>query len=131
MTEKDWHNGYVRCLGVRLAGDLIGGTDERGIMVVGYTVLLLMNVYYEAILFLLPPLKKGQRWERVLDTADVPGESLLLGSEQPYALQGRTMAVLHTTPPHNQRWRPLGTAPFHFIGAPYAEGRDQECRATR
>jgi glycogen operon protein len=127
MTEKDWHNGYVRCLGVRLAGDLIGGTDERGIMVVGYTVLLLMNVYYEAILFLLPPLKKGQRWEPVLDTAPEP---LPFEGEPLYELQGRSMAVLHTTPQHNQTWRALGIAPLLSTGEPHAEDRDKEGQAT-
>jgi isoamylase len=127
MTEKDWQNGYVRCLGVRLAGDLIGGTDERGDLVVGDTVLLLMNAHYEAIPFMLPPLKKGQRWEPVLDTAPEP---LPFEGEPLYELQGRSMAVLHTTPQHNQTWRPLGTAPLHSTGAHHAEGKDKELQAT-
>jgi glycogen operon protein len=122
-----WQNGYVRCLGVRLAGDLIGGTDERGDLVVGDTVLLLMNAHYEAIPFMLPPLKKGQRWERVLDTAPEP---LPFEGEQLYELQDRSMAVLHTTPQHNQTRRPLGTAPFHSTGTHHAEGKDNELQAT-
>jgi isoamylase len=127
MTDKDWHNGYVRCLGVRLAGDRIGGTDERGDLVVGDTVLLLMNAHYEAIPFMLPPLKQGQRWERVLDTAPEP---LPFEGEPPYELQGRTMAVLHTRVKHKQAWQARRTAPLHSIGEPHAEDRDKECRAT-
>jgi glycogen operon protein len=127
MTEEAWQTGYVRCLGVRLSGDLIGGTDERGDLVVGDTVLLLMNAHYEAIPFMLPPLKKGQRWERVLDTAPEP---LPFEGEPPYALQGRTMAVLHTRLQHKQAWQALGTAPLHSRGEPHAEDRDKECRAT-
>jgi glycogen operon protein len=127
MTDKDWHTGYVRCLGVRLAGDLIGGTDERGDLVVGDTVLLLMNAHYEAIPFMLPPLKKGQRWEPVLDTAPEP---LPFEGEPLYELQGRSMAVLHTTPQHNQTWRALGIAPLLSTGEPHAEDRDKEGRAT-
>ena len=95
----------MSALGVRLSGDLIGGPDERGDLVMGDTVLLLMNAHYEAIPFMLRPLKKGQRWERVLDTAPEP---LPFEGEPLYELQGRSMAVLHTTPQYNQTWRPLG-----------------------
>jgi glycogen operon protein len=157
MTEEAWNTGHARCLGVCLAGDRIGGTDERSELVVGDTILLLMNAHYEAIPFMLPPLKEGQRWERVLDTAPEPlpfeGESL-------YELQGRTMAVLRTTarqsPAANlsgprERWSASGStyppararagqaralllpapiAPCHFIGAHHAEHRDKEGRAT-
>jgi isoamylase len=104
MTEKDWQNGYVRCLGVRLAGDRIGGTDERGDIVLGDTVLLLMNAHYEAIPFLLPPLQERQRWERVLDTALEP---LPFEGEPPYGLQSRTMAILRTTARQNSARQPL------------------------
>jgi isoamylase len=98
MTEDAWNTGYARCLGVRLAGDLIGDRDERGEPIIGDTVLLLLNAHYEAIPFTLPPIKAGQPWERLLDTVDGPGEPLLLGGEQPYALQGRSMVVLRTRP---------------------------------
>jgi glycogen operon protein len=100
MTEDAWNTGYARCLGVRLAGDLIGDMDERGEPIIGDTILLLLNAHYEAIPFTLPPLKEGQQWERLLDTIDVPGEPLCLGGEQPYTLQGRSMVVLRTRPLH-------------------------------
>jgi glycogen operon protein len=126
MTDKDWQTGYVRCLGVRLSGDLIGGTDERNELVVGDTILLLMNAQYEAIPFMLPPLKEGQRWERVLDTASEP---LPFAGEPLYELQGRSMAVLHTTPQHQQAWQALGTAPSHSTGEPHAKRRAHARRA--
>ena len=53
MSEEAWKTGYVRCLGVRLAGDLIGDVDERGEPMWGDTILLLMNAHYEAIPFML------------------------------------------------------------------------------
>jgi hypothetical protein len=95
--------------------------------VVGDTILLLMNAHYEAIPFLLPPLKEGQRWEPVLDTAPEP---LPFEGEPRYELQGRSMAVLHTTPQHKQTWRPLGNTPLLSTGAHHAEGKDQEFQAT-
>jgi glycogen operon protein len=96
MTEDAWNTGYARCLGVRWAGDLIGETDERGEPVVGDTVLLLMNAHHEAIPFTLPPLKDGQRWEGLLDTANPQGEPLPRPEGRSYELQGRSMAVLRT-----------------------------------
>jgi isoamylase len=98
MTEEAWNTGYARCLGARLAGDLIGETDERGEPVVGDTVLLLMNAHHEPIPFTLPPLKEAQQWERFLDTTDPQGKPLLWPERQPYELQGRSMAVLRTQP---------------------------------
>ena len=54
MTEEAWSTGYARCLGMRLAGDLIGEIDERGEPIKGDSILLLMNAHHEAISFMLP-----------------------------------------------------------------------------
>jgi isoamylase len=109
MTEEAWNTRSARCLGVRLAGDLIGDMDERGEPIIGDTILLLLNAHYEAIPFTLPATKEGQQWERLLDTIDEPGEPLLLDGEQPYELQGRSMVVLRTRPRRTRRhstpWR--------------------------
>ncbi len=35
MSDEDWNAGFVKCLGVRLAGDLIDDEDERGEPIVG------------------------------------------------------------------------------------------------
>ncbi len=96
MTEEAWHTGYVRCLGVRLAGDLIGDVDERGEPIVGDTMLLLLNAHHEAIPFTLPVTKEGQRWERLRDTADPQGAPMPWPDDQPYELLGRSMVILWT-----------------------------------
>jgi isoamylase len=96
MSEEAWQAGYVRCLGVQLAGDLIGDVDERGEPVVGDTILLLLNAHYEAIPFMLPSTRTGQPWERLFDTADPQGEPISCPGEQQYELQGRSMVVLRT-----------------------------------
>jgi glycogen operon protein len=94
MTEEAWNTGYARCLGVRLAGDLIGEVDERGEDIVGDTILLLLNAHYEAIPFTLPATQEGEVWERLLDTAGPQGPPLTCTGGQQYELQGRAMAVL-------------------------------------
>jgi isoamylase len=96
MTEEAWNTGYVRCLGVRLAGDLIGDVDEHGEPIVGDTMLLLLNAHHEPIPFTLPATAESQSWERLLDTADPQGEPLQWTGGQPYALRGRSMVVLRT-----------------------------------
>jgi glycogen operon protein len=94
MTEEAWNTEYARCLGVRLAGDLIGEVDERGENIVGDTILLLLNAHHEAIPFTLPTMREGELWERLLDTADPQGMPLTCAGGQQYQLQGRAMAVL-------------------------------------
>jgi glycogen operon protein len=86
---------------MRLAGDEINEVDEHGEAVVGDTLLLLMNAYWETVQFKLPDTKPEHVWESLLDTAD-PHMPLHVcrGGEQ-YPLEGRTFVVLRTTKPEH------------------------------
>ena len=95
MTDEDWNTGFARCLGVRLAGDLIGDENESGEPIVGETLLLLFNAHHEPIPFTLPATKVEHRWERVFDTAGPAGAAPPMGAGELYPLQGRSLAVLH------------------------------------
>ena len=44
----------AHCLGLRLAGDAIEETDRRGNRIVDETLLILSNVHYHPVSFLLP-----------------------------------------------------------------------------
>jgi glycogen operon protein len=96
MSDEAWAAGFVKCLGMRLAGDLIGDVDERGEPIVGDTLLLLLNAHHEAIPFTLPPTKPEHHWERVLDTAEPNGGLQVLQGGQPYNLQGRSLSLWRT-----------------------------------
>ena len=99
MSDEAWSTGFIRCMGVRLAGDLIGDVDERGEPIVGDTLLLLLNAHHEELPFTLPAPKEGQHWEPLLDTA-VPAETTHEWKDsQPYPLKGRSLAVLRTRLP--------------------------------
>jgi isoamylase len=99
MSDEDWNAGFVRCLGVRLAGDATGVVDERGEPVEGETVLVLLNAHHEDIRFALPVTRSEHHWETVLDTAvDVLKPTPMQGGEQ-YPLQGRSLVVLRTRLP--------------------------------
>jgi glycogen operon protein len=97
MDDKAWNVGFVRCMGVRLAGDLINEVTERGEPIIGDTILMLLNAHHEPISFTLPACKGGQRWERLVDTAqegNAPDEYYPERSQ--YPLQGRSMTVFRT-----------------------------------
>jgi len=97
MTDDDWALGYVRCLGVRLAGDAMDEKDAKGRPLVDETFLVLLNAHHEPRPFTLPAHKRGVRWQPVFDTAlydsnDKPF-TLLKGGDQ-YDLEARSLAVL-------------------------------------
>ena len=74
MSDEDWNAAFVRCMGVRLAGDLINDENERGEPIVGETLLILLNAHWEPIPFALPGTSEGHIWDRILDTADLSEE---------------------------------------------------------
>ena len=98
MTDEAWNAGLTKCIGVRLAGDLIDDETERGEPIVGDTLLLLLNAHHEAIPFTLPLTKAEQRQrEQLLDTAD--GTALrrrCFRGRKNIPLKDRTLAILRT-----------------------------------
>ncbi len=98
MSDEDWSAGFVKCLGVRLAGDLIGDSDERGEPIVGDTLLLLLNAHYETIPFTLPVTRPEHIWESILDTAHPGQEPHTYKAEQQYPLEGRSLALFRARP---------------------------------
>jgi isoamylase len=98
MSDQDW-GAHVRCLGMRLAGDLIGELDERGDPIIGDTLLVLMNAHHEPIPFTLPPTNPEHRWECLFDTSDDDRPCETLTGGETYKLLDRSMAVFRTRSP--------------------------------
>jgi glycogen operon protein len=97
MDDEAWNAHFVRCLGVRLAGDLIAERNDRGEPIVGDTILMLLNAHHEPIPFTLPPYQAGQHWVRLFDTAlDDTFASADAHDGDQYPLQGRSVAVFRT-----------------------------------
>jgi isoamylase len=98
MTDEAWNAGFVKALMVRLAGDAIAETDERGRRIVDDTFVLLLNASEEGIAFLLPSHGPELVWERVLDTGDAHwGRHSLLRADR-YRLRSRALSVLRVRP---------------------------------
>jgi glycogen operon protein len=97
MTDEDWNAGYTKSLTLRLAGDAIGETDEKGRLIVDDTLLILLNAHHEPRTFTLPAHKRGVRWQPILDTTVAAGSEksvvILKGGER-FKLESRSIAVL-------------------------------------
>lgn len=76
MDDDAWTSGFVRSLGVRLDGNLITETDERGGKVTGDTLLLLLNAHHGTVWFNLPETEENEQWEVLLETLDKSQEEL-------------------------------------------------------
>jgi glycogen operon protein len=97
MTDEDWNKGYVRSLGLRLAGDAIEERDEKGRPILDDTLLVLLNAHHEQLPFTLPAHKRSVRWEMILDTAAKKQgmrKSPLLRGGTPYNLHARSLVIL-------------------------------------
>lgn len=94
MTDEMWNAPEARALGVRLNGDAIQETNERGERIVGDTLLLILNAGRKPIAFVLPPTAPIERWDTLFDTAEPWQSSRRLRAGDLYDLQARSMAVL-------------------------------------
>lgn len=93
MTDADWHAGFVRCLGVRLDGELLREVDERGKQIHGKTLMLLMNAHHKELPFTLYPTEPHERWTLLMDTAQLEPQRLSEQGGSCYLLQARSLAV--------------------------------------
>jgi glycogen operon protein len=99
ITGDDWHQAFARCVGVFLSGHGLAENDAHGDALDDDDLLLLLNAHHEAISFVLPK-PRMTHWRVMVDTALAvdasSSEPLSFGA--PYPLQGRSMAVLCSTP---------------------------------
>jgi glycogen operon protein len=113
MTDDMWNSPDVRVLGVRLNGDAIQETNERGERIVDDTFLVMFNAGPDATPFVIPTIAPIGRWETLLDTADPWQAPRRFRARERYDLQARSMAVLRlSTRLHDRRrasdWGPQG-----------------------
>lgn len=94
MTDEAWNAGFVRCLGLRLDGQMTDEVDERGRAIQGTTMLVLLNGDHNSLPFKLPPLQSYESWQPILDTARVTRSYSRLPPGSTYALQARSMVVM-------------------------------------
>ena len=105
MDDAAWNAGFVRSIGMLLSGSAIEEVDERGELILGDTILALLNGHDEEVTFTLPPFEGDQQWQRVLDTFDAQGSDSLFKGGIQYPLEGRSVAVFKVMSPRRERRR--------------------------
>jgi glycogen operon protein len=70
MSEEDWRVGYAKSLAVFLNGTAIRRPGEHGEALKDDNFYLIFNAHHEPLAFVLPNGKFGNRWQRVLYTAE-------------------------------------------------------------
>ena len=105
---SDWHDDSVKCMGMRLAGDLMDDVDEHGQPIKGDTLLLLINSGWEEQAFTLPETSGGDVWQTLIDTADSDrhNDVRIRPEKETFPLYGRSLALLRTIRPDDnaQPW---------------------------
>jgi len=97
MTDRDWHAGFARTVGVFLNGLGIPTPDNRGEPVLDDSFYILFNAHRQALDFTLPTCGWGNRWEKAIDTNEpVPDlrEHPEYYAGQPVKVEGHSLMVL-------------------------------------
>jgi glycogen operon protein len=85
MTEDEWKDGWVRCLGMRLSGRTIEDVDRHGEPLRDDTFLFCLNPHHEHIQFYLPKCAASCKWQVVLDTRKPTiSEPAFISPQEPY-----------------------------------------------
>jgi isoamylase len=92
MTDEDWGT-FVRCLGMRLAGDAMDEVDQHGHPVTDDTFLVLLNAHHDPMDFVLPDGARA-KWELLTDTRSAlgPAVSAAKGGSV-FNLEARSLAL--------------------------------------
>jgi isoamylase len=93
MTDADWREGYAKTLGVFLNGDAIPDLGARGERITDDSFLVLFNAHFEEVDFVLPPEQFGERWVKVLDTADAFDEGAQIKAAETLCVESRSLVL--------------------------------------
>ena len=88
-------------MALRLAGDAIAETDEKGRPIRDDTLLILLNAHHTPLTFTLPAHKRGVRWQPLVDTAASsfhPKKVRLIRGGDRYEVESRAVVVLRLLP---------------------------------
>jgi glycogen operon protein len=94
MTAEEWHQGWVRCIGLQLNGRTLDDVNGVGDPIVDETFMILLNPHHEPIKFYLPG-KQGAAWELLLGSQfPEQTEKPVIAPGEPYELIARSTALL-------------------------------------
>ena len=96
MSEDEWRNPAIYCLGMFLSGQGLDETDERGRKVSDTDFLVLLNPHHQDVAFSMPAFRPTSRWMAWMDTSREDGlrAAGIHDFGTAYPLQARSMVVL-------------------------------------
>jgi glycogen operon protein len=97
LTDGEWQECH-KWLGMRLAGDQIRETDDRGEPIVGDTLYAIFNAGPTGVPFALPATNPEHVWELLFDTADDKKPHATFTGGAAYDLTEHAVAVFRTRP---------------------------------
>jgi glycogen operon protein len=103
MTDEAWNADFVRSIGMLLAGDAIEEVDERGELITGDTLLILLNAHSDKVPFTLPPIEGDGQWRRIIDTGEPFGGEFGFKPGGRFPLRGRSVVVFKRMLPLGER----------------------------
>jgi glycogen operon protein len=122
LSDEAWNSGFVKCMGLRLEGKLIGEVDKQGQPITGDTLLLLLNAHHENIAFMLPDPLPNAFWEPLMDTAQFPGRLSETKGGTQYEIFGRSVALLRLSSPAIEEQQKEGFVSAEIIAEAAMEG---------
>ena len=95
MTEEEWNAGWIRVLGLRLSGEILGDVNGVGEPVKDDTFLILINSHHEDVPFRLPEVShKEIEGELCIDARDsAPSEPIRRDPAIDFNVAARSVAV--------------------------------------
>ncbi|QIA09072.1 glycogen debranching protein GlgX [Draconibacterium halophilum] len=94
MSQEEWDTSFIRMMGMLLNGELMKEIDENGNSLQQEILLILVNSYWEPMLFTLPHEGLNPEWEVLVDTEmqDHSDPNKLIQSV--YEVQARSLVLL-------------------------------------
>ena len=93
MAEGDWNDPDGRTLGMLLDGHGILERDDKGEPVVGNTLLVLLSSAAADVAMHMPAWQDGTRWLRLVDTANLDGETMTVNCGGEWTMPSRSGSV--------------------------------------
>ncbi len=94
MSQEEWDTSFIRGMGMLLNGELMQEIDEYGNILEEDILLVLVNSFWEPILFTLPHEGLSHNWEVLADTylEEIPESNDHIQSV--FEIQGRSLVLL-------------------------------------
>lgn len=93
IKDSDWQNPHHKVMGILMNGAVDNEFDDEGNLLVGDSLLMLINAHYEPVPFKLPNFLGKSQWKLEIDTAATESIGSLWLAGQTYTAQSISFSV--------------------------------------